>query len=108
MHTHNGHSGHSHSHNHDHSHSHSFDRAHEHNDCESDGDLNLADVLVNGDEEESSALEDVIAACLFYKSHTLNAGIYRRLKHLDDLSERHRDMISSLGTIDKIKEAEKL
>ncbi|KAJ2634781.1 hypothetical protein GGF40_003997 [Coemansia sp. RSA 1286] len=108
MHTHNGHSGHSHSHNHDHSHSHSFDRAHEHNDCESDGDLNLADVLVNGDEEESSALEDVIAACLFYKSHTLNAGIYRRLKHIDDLSERHRDMISSLGTIDKIKEAEKL
>ncbi|KAJ1719798.1 hypothetical protein LPJ53_005492 [Coemansia erecta] len=60
------------------------------------------------DKEETNALEDVIAGYLFYKTYTLNTGIYRRLQNIDDLSDRHRELVSSLGTIDKIKKAESL
>ncbi|KAJ2609065.1 hypothetical protein H4S08_004209 [Coemansia sp. RSA 1365] len=59
-------------------------------------------------EAEARALTDVVAAILFYKKFVLNGWIYRRLRHIDDLSERHREIVSSLGTIDKIKNAEKL
>ncbi|KAJ2342530.1 hypothetical protein GGF43_005907 [Coemansia sp. RSA 2618] len=51
---------------------------------------------------------DVVAAFLCYKTFMLNSGIYRRLHDIDGLSERHREIVSSLGTIDKIKSAEKL
>ncbi|KAJ1642922.1 hypothetical protein LPJ64_005272 [Coemansia asiatica] len=88
-------------------HGHSLIRNHQHSERDS-SELDLTNFLEKDDDEESSALEDVIAACLFYKTYTLNTGIYRRLKHIDDLSARHRDMVSSLGTIDKIKEAERL
>ncbi|KAJ1830901.1 hypothetical protein LPJ63_004639 [Coemansia sp. RSA 2711] len=59
-------------------------------------------------EAEANALMDVVAAFLSYKTFVLNSGIYRRLHHIDELSERHREIVSSLGTIDKIKNAEKL
>ncbi|KAJ2801296.1 hypothetical protein H4R20_003731 [Coemansia guatemalensis] len=57
---------------------------------------------------EARALTEVVAAFLFYKKYVLNGWIYRRLGHIDDLSERHREIVSSLGTIDKIKTAERL
>ncbi|KAJ1732871.1 hypothetical protein LPJ61_001831 [Coemansia biformis] len=62
----------------------------------------------DGQESEASALADVVAAILLYKTFILNSGIYRRLHDIDGLSERHRDIVSALGTIDKIKSAEKL
>ncbi|KAJ2558556.1 hypothetical protein EV175_000732 [Coemansia sp. RSA 1933] len=59
-------------------------------------------------EEESNALADVMAAFLYYKTYALNSSIYRRLHSIDELSERHREIVASLGTIDKIKSAENL
>ncbi|KAJ2859847.1 hypothetical protein GGI22_002870 [Coemansia erecta] len=58
--------------------------------------------------EESNALADVMAAFLYYKTYALNSSIYRRLHSIDELSERHRGIVASLGTIDKIKSAEGL
>ncbi|KAJ2777177.1 hypothetical protein H4R18_005281 [Coemansia javaensis] len=59
-------------------------------------------------EAEASALADVVAALLYYKTFMLNSGIYRRLHHIDELPARHRAVVSSLGIIDKIKDAERL
>ncbi|KAJ1661910.1 hypothetical protein IW140_006341 [Coemansia sp. RSA 1813] len=64
--------------------------------------------FVDESEEESNALTDVTAAFLHYKTYTLNSGIYRRLHSIDELSERHREIVASLGMIDKIKSAENL
>ncbi|KAJ2520661.1 hypothetical protein H4217_001905, partial [Coemansia sp. RSA 1939] len=64
--------------------------------------------FVDESEEESNALADVMAAFLYYKKYSLNSSIYRRLHSIDELSERHRRIVASLGTIDKIKRAENL
>ncbi|KAI7831922.1 N2227-like protein-domain-containing protein [Kickxella alabastrina] len=101
--------GHSGGHGHGHGHAHGHGHSHEHGGCSGDhGDPDLAGAASNQGEDEAKALSEVIAAFLFYKQYTVNGGIYRRLHHLDNLSERHRSIVSSVGTIDKIKNAEKL
>ncbi|KAJ2718835.1 hypothetical protein GGI07_005566 [Coemansia sp. Benny D115] len=72
------------------------------------GDMDFVQAAGPNDEEESGALVDVLAAFMYYKTYTLNNGIYRRLHHIDSLSEQHRSIVAALGTIDKIKCAEKL
>lgn len=62
----------------------------------------------DGKESEAEAMMGVIAAFLYYKTYNLESGICRRLQYVDSLSEHHRHIVSSLGIIDKIKEAEKL
>ncbi|KAJ2824961.1 hypothetical protein IWW50_003079 [Coemansia erecta] len=96
---------------HSHSHPQTLSHSHQHPDghgeqlrAESDG----SDCGENEQEAEANALMDVVAAFLCYKTFMLNSGIYRRLHDIDGLSERHREIVSSLGTIDKIKSAEKL
>ncbi|KAJ1789013.1 hypothetical protein LPJ67_002654 [Coemansia sp. RSA 1938] len=101
-----------HSHSHPQTSSHSHQHSHSHGEgCASGGrhpSNDNSDCEENEQEAEANALMDVVAAFLSYKTFILNGGIYRRLHDIDQLSERHRDIVSSLGTIDKIKSAEKL
>ncbi|KAJ2486739.1 hypothetical protein IWW37_005503 [Coemansia sp. RSA 2050] len=57
---------------------------------------------------DMEAISSVVASFLHYKTYALNNAVYRRLKCIDELSEPHRQMVASLGTIDKIKRAEAL
>ncbi|KAJ2739524.1 hypothetical protein GGI20_006096 [Coemansia sp. BCRC 34301] len=57
---------------------------------------------------EMEAISSVVTSFLYYKTYALNNAIYRRLKCIDELSETHRQIVASLGTIDKIKRAEAL
>ncbi|KAJ2893277.1 hypothetical protein IWW38_002917 [Coemansia aciculifera] len=93
--------GHSHDHDHDHGHSHGHDHG-GHGHCSHSHDLS------SEQDAEMEAISSVVASFLYYKTYALNNAIYRRLKCIDDLSEAHRMTVASLGTIDKIKQAEEL
>ncbi|KAJ2645957.1 hypothetical protein IWW40_005768 [Coemansia sp. RSA 1250] len=93
---------------HSHTHSHTPLHTHSHSETCSTGQMDDGGTNVDEQQAEANALMDVVAAFMCYKVFQLNNGIYRRLHHIDELSERHREIVSSLGTIDKIKRAEKL
>ncbi|KAJ2454230.1 hypothetical protein GGF42_003655 [Coemansia sp. RSA 2424] len=57
---------------------------------------------------EMEAISSIVTSFLYYKTYALNNAIYRRLKCIDELSETHRQIVASLGTIDKIKRVEAL
>ncbi|KAJ1921261.1 hypothetical protein H4219_000862 [Mycoemilia scoparia] len=58
-------------------------------------------------EAEYWAIQDVKAAFLYYKTYTINTCVRHRLRAIDALSERHRNLVSKAGTIDKIFRIEK-
>ncbi|KAJ2156550.1 hypothetical protein GGF46_005107 [Coemansia sp. RSA 552] len=92
-----------------HGHGHHCEDRHSSHDAGSGGNSETeGDCEPSEQDAEQNALADVVAAMLCYKKYLLNSGIYRRLHHIDGLSERHRDIVASLGTIDKIKDAERL
>ncbi|KAJ2816559.1 hypothetical protein GGI24_005690, partial [Coemansia furcata] len=83
----------------EHNHSHGHD--HDHGDHDHCGHSHEQD-------SEREAISNVVTSFLYYKTYALNNAIYRRLKCIDELSEPHRQIVASLGTIDKIKRAEAL
>ncbi|KAJ2694654.1 hypothetical protein H4218_005509 [Coemansia sp. IMI 209128] len=84
----------------EHGHSHSHDHGH----C----NHNHEQPSSSEHDAEVEAVSSVVASFLYYKTYALDNTIYRRLKCIDELSEPHRQIVASLGTIDKIKRAEAL
>ncbi|KAJ2324829.1 hypothetical protein GGH92_010589, partial [Coemansia sp. RSA 2673] len=94
---------HSQEHGHSHGHSHGHDHG-GHGHCSHSHDMPSS----SEQEAEMEAISSVVTSFLYYKTYALNNAIYRRLKCIDELSEPHRQIVASLGTIDKIKRAESL
>ncbi|KAJ1942074.1 hypothetical protein FBU59_003308, partial [Linderina macrospora] len=105
-HTHDGKPCGGHGHDHGGSHGHSHGHTHDGQPCGGHGDLDSQ--AVKDAQAEAEAMTDVVAAFLYYKTYSLNTGIYRRLHSIDELSDEHREIVTSLGLIDKIKKAEEL
>ncbi|PVU98618.1 hypothetical protein BB559_001450 [Furculomyces boomerangus] len=59
-------------------------------------------------ELEKQAINDIVAAFLYYKTYSSKALVYNRLKQIDSLPESHRKQIVQIGTIHKLKAIEKL